>query len=91
MNNGFVNTKCNNNNLCALNRNISVNGIKKCIVRKNYYSKYYNRINSIYIVDYKDKNGKFCYRGIYIVPRVMKCEGKRYLGSSNRMVKYPNK
>lgn len=63
------------------NNNISVEGKKKSIIRKNYYTKYYKRINNVYVVDYRDQNGRFCYRAIYIVPKKITCTGQKYLGS----------
>lgn len=65
------------------NNNINIEGKKVCYTRKNYYAKYYTRINNVYVVDYRDKQGRLLYRAIYIIPKKIRCEGQKYLGAKS--------
>lgn len=91
MSNNSLQTTCNSTDIAVFNKNISIEGKKNCLTRKYYYKKYYSRINDIYVVDYVDRNGKFLYKAIYIVPRGMRYQGKKYLGCSSQMNEYKNK
>lgn len=91
MSNNSLQTTCNSTGVSIFNKNISIEGNKKCLTRKYYYKKYYTRVNDIYVVNYVDRNGKFLYKAIYIVPRGIKYDGKKYLGSNSKMEESPNK
>lgn len=92
-NNKSLQTASNSTKLCTSNKgnNISIKGKNKYLIRKNYYRKYYNNINNIYVVDYRNRNGYFCYRAIYIVPKGLIYRGGKYLGCKDEIKQISSK
>ena len=69
------------------NNSINIHGNDYEVIRNNYYNDYYSNYKDIYITDYKDENGNICYRKVEIIPRGIFKSGKKYLGSTKKIIK----
>ncbi|MEG2018029.1 MAG: hypothetical protein RR128_06160, partial [Clostridium sp.] len=66
------------------NYQYNVPGHNYNINRNFYYNDYITRYNYIYVTDYKDRHGNFCYRKIIIVPKRRYKVQRQYMGCGMR-------